>query len=127
MSEPRCSALKTLSKHAAGLSQNALALRVGVEAPTLVRTLDQLEGQGLVERRPSPRDRRANLVRISQTGRERLAEAEALGDELRLAAMAVFTGDEIMQGLSLLNRLRAQLEAQPAGAGAPAGPSCADA
>ena len=46
------------------LSQSHLAARLDIEAPTLVRHLDKLEADGLLERRRDLRDRRA--VRVQQ-------------------------------------------------------------
>src|SRR2546421_1762258 len=41
-----------------GLSQRELAERMDIEGPMLVRHLDRLEKEGLIERRRDPRDRR---------------------------------------------------------------------
>ena len=41
-----------------GASQRELARRMRIEPPTLVRHLDKLADDGLVERRPDPDDRR---------------------------------------------------------------------
>src|SRR5437879_11566643 len=42
------------------LYQGQLAERMGVEAPTMVRHLDRLEKEGLIERRRDIRDREAS-------------------------------------------------------------------
>jgi MarR family transcriptional regulator for hemolysin len=69
------------------LSQSHLAARVDIEAPTLVRHLDRLEADGLLERRRDPRDRRVLRVRLTAAGREaetRLRSiAAAVNAELR--------------------------------------------
>jgi MarR family transcriptional regulator for hemolysin len=51
------------------LSQRALADLVGVEGPSMVSMLDRLERDGLVERAPSPADRRVKLVHLTEAGR----------------------------------------------------------
>jgi DNA-binding MarR family transcriptional regulator len=73
--------------NADGASQRQLAQHMRIEPPTLVRHLDKLAGQGLVERRPDPDDRRVVRVVVTPAGRARLAELHAivheLDDELR--------------------------------------------
>ena len=49
-------------------SQSHLAARLDIEAPTLVRHLDRLEADGLLERRRDPRDRRVLRVRLTAAG-----------------------------------------------------------
>ena len=57
---------------APGLSQAALAVRLGVEPPTITRMLQRLERSGLVERRADPHD--ARVLRVHPTPRSRLLE-----------------------------------------------------
>lgn len=54
-----------------GVNQRELAEGMGIEAPTLVRHLDRLEHDGLVERQRDPHDRRAIRVRVTPAGRKR--------------------------------------------------------
>jgi MarR family transcriptional regulator, transcriptional regulator for hemolysin len=69
------------------LSQSHLAARLDIEAPTLVRHLDRLEADGLLERRRDARDRRVLRVRLTPAGQEaetRLRSiAAAVNAELR--------------------------------------------
>ena len=51
-----------LQRGGGGLTQRELAHLMTIENPTLVRLLDSLEEQGLIERRHSERDRRARLL-----------------------------------------------------------------
>jgi MarR family transcriptional regulator for hemolysin len=50
------------------LSQRELARALGVEGPTLVRHLDRLATEGLVERRRDPHDRRETRVHVTARG-----------------------------------------------------------
>ena len=72
-----------------GPSQRELADLMRIEAPTLVRHLDKLEEQGLVERRRDERDRRIIRVYATPAGSERFEEFHAVvcraDDELRAA------------------------------------------
>jgi MarR family transcriptional regulator for hemolysin len=73
--------------HADGASQRQLAALMRIEPPTLVRQLDKLAEEGLVERRPDPDDRRVVRVVVTPAGQQRLAElhdvVHEVDDELR--------------------------------------------
>lgn len=73
--------------NAEGASQRQLAQHMRIEPPTLVRHLDKLAEEGLVERRPDPDDRRIVRVVVTPAGLARLRELHAvvyeLDDELR--------------------------------------------
>jgi MarR family transcriptional regulator, transcriptional regulator for hemolysin len=73
--------------NAEGASQRELAQHMRIEPPTLVRHLDKLTDEGLVERRPDPADRRVVRVVVTDKGLARLAElhevVHELDDELR--------------------------------------------
>lgn len=59
-----------------GVRQNTLADRIGIEGASLVRVLDDLAAAGLVTREPDPSDRRANLLYLTDRGREVTAHVE---------------------------------------------------
>jgi MarR family transcriptional regulator, transcriptional regulator for hemolysin len=73
--------------NADGASQRELATLMRIEPPTLVRHLDKLAEEGLVERRPDPDDRRIVRVVVTDAGRTRLAQlhdvAHDVDEELR--------------------------------------------
>ena len=73
--------------NAGGASQRQLAALMRIEPPTLVRHLDKLADEGLVERRPDPDDRRVVRVVVTPAGCERLAQlhdvVHEVDDELR--------------------------------------------
>jgi MarR family transcriptional regulator for hemolysin len=58
------------------LTQIELAKLADVDKTTMVVTMDELEAEGLAERRPSPADRRARIVVVTEAGR-RVAAAGA--------------------------------------------------
>jgi len=64
------------------MSQAELARVVAIEPPTMVRTLDRMVRDGLVERRPDPNDGRISRIFLTNRGR-------ALRDELVPRAKAV--------------------------------------
>ena len=77
------------------LTQIRLAERSMLDKTTMVVTLDELERQGLVTRRPSTTDRRVKIVDVTPEGRQLVDDAasvvermqseilESLPDELR--------------------------------------------
>lgn len=57
-------------------SQQALSDALGIDRSTMVLVIDDLEAQGLVERRRNPDDRRAYEIHLLPAGRDRLAQSE---------------------------------------------------
>jgi DNA-binding MarR family transcriptional regulator len=57
-------------------SQADLAGTLKLDRTNVVGLLNELEAEGLVERRRSPEDRRRHTVLLTQAGHERLAKAE---------------------------------------------------
>lgn len=64
-------ALATIERHGP-LTPSELARIERVKRPTITRTLNCLEREGLIERTADPTDRRSALVAINGAGRERL-------------------------------------------------------
>ncbi|HSI80865.1 MAG TPA: MarR family transcriptional regulator [Solirubrobacterales bacterium] len=64
-------------------SQIELARTVGLDKTTMVVTLDELEEAGLAERRPSPTDRRARVIAVTDAGERKVAEADEILAEVR--------------------------------------------
>ena len=63
-------------------SQQELAGLCGLLPAQVVPVIDAMEGQGLVTRQRSETDRRRSVVNLTAKGRERLEQADALGDSL---------------------------------------------
>ena len=78
-----------------GLSQSALARAVGIERSTMVAVIDGLEARALVERRPSPHDRRSYALVLSAAG-------QGLLDQLR--PLVASHEDRIAASLSLAEK-----------------------
>ena len=74
MTEARWTALIHLKMLGEGATQQALAQDLGIEIPSLSRTLAQLVTQQLIERRPHPTDKRAQCLYFTENGRQVLAE-----------------------------------------------------
>jgi len=94
-SAPRMEALSAIARSAQLSAQVDIAKRIGIEGPTLTRTLDHLEAEGLVQRLPDPNDRRANRIKLTRKGDEALAEINAAADDLRTRLLARFDAEAI--------------------------------
>ncbi|MBE0404073.1 MULTISPECIES: transcriptional regulator SlyA [Halomonas] len=66
-----------------GHPQCDLARVIGVEAPSLVRTLGQLEEQGLVERRACDSDRRSKRIYLTPAAMPLLEKIDAVATQVR--------------------------------------------
>lgn len=96
--------------NADGASQRELAQHMRIEPPTLVRHLDKLAEQGLVERRPDPDDRRVVRVAITAAGRARLAELHAIVHELDDELRGILTKRDVEVLSRALPRVHAYFE-----------------
>ena len=65
-----------------GLSQVDLAEVLELQPISLVRLLDRLVEHGLLERRHDPRDRRANRLFLTATGRQLVDDLDSLRDAI---------------------------------------------
>src|SRR5262245_6246212 len=73
---PRHLLALTVLRDGGEISQVDLAATLQLDRTNLVGLLNELEAEGLVERRRSPEDRRRHTVVLTQGGHERLARAE---------------------------------------------------
>jgi len=89
-------------------SQQEVAAVLGVDRTSMVALLDALERRGIVARKPSERDRRRNVVELTEDGRSLFQRAEQRSTEAEQAFTAVL-GDADVAGLR--RALRAVLEA----------------
>lgn len=111
MSQARYAALVRLAEHPEGLSQVTLADMAGVEPATLVRIIDFLSGEGLLERCPAPHDRRVNLLRLTPSGIAIVAELERVGIELGYEVLGGLPLEDLLVANSVLAQVRAKLNA----------------
>jgi MarR family transcriptional regulator for hemolysin len=86
-------------------TQLALAQAARLDKSTMVVALDALEGEGLVERRADPKDRRARIVVCTDAGRELLMRTEEVVLGVEGEVLAELADDELRALRSLLTRL----------------------
>jgi DNA-binding MarR family transcriptional regulator len=122
---PQCKALGYLSKNE-GISQIRLAELAETDPMTLVRILDRMEADGLVERRPDPSDRRARRLYLTSKATPFLDTMWHLADLTRAEAFEGISKKERELFIGILQRVHANLSAR---ADAPveddADPACA--
>jgi DNA-binding MarR family transcriptional regulator len=100
-------------RHADGLSQQALCENLGVFPSRLVGLLDELEARGVVERRPSPSDRRSHALYLTEAGRAMLEQIDRLVKAHQETLCAALTGAERSQLARLLARIAAEQGLRP--------------
>tara|TARA_R110002020_G_scaffold341123_1_gene555783 strand:+ start:185 stop:637 length:453 start_codon:yes stop_codon:yes gene_type:complete len=90
-----------------GHPQCDLARAIGVEAPSLVRTLGQLEEQGLVERRACDNDRRSKRIYLTPAAMPLLEKIDSVAQQARKEMFAGLSEENLEQ----LNEWLAVIEA----------------
>ncbi len=84
--------------------QSELATLLRIDPTNLVGLLNELEGNGLIERRRSTQDRRKHTVVLTAAGRERLAEIEAVLRDVERDILGALSDDEHTTLYTLLLR-----------------------
>jgi DNA-binding MarR family transcriptional regulator len=88
-----------------GISQQALAEALGTVPSRLVAWVDELESQGLVERRPHESDRRAHALYVTDKGKTMLETIGRIAREHRQELLAALTEEEQRELARLLERV----------------------
>jgi DNA-binding MarR family transcriptional regulator len=105
----RCVRMLVALDAAAPCTQERLAARMSVTAPTIVGALDELHVNGLIERERNPEDRREHVLRLSPNGHRYLADALHAEDTAQEQLTGLLGTEETLE----LNSLLATLVANP--------------
>ncbi len=105
LTEARWLVLLSLARRGDGVTQKDLAARLAIEAPTLVRTLDWLEQEGFVARRPVPEDRRAKTIHLTESARPMVLRIEAEASAVRAEILADIPEADLSACLAVLQRV----------------------
>ena len=103
--------LAHISRLGDGIRQRDLAESLGIEGPSLVRLLDSLESQGLIERREDEADRRAKAVHLTEDGRTLVEGIRGVAAEVRERLLAGVPDEDMMLCLGLLGRIEGNIAA----------------
>ena len=90
-----------------GLMQKQLLDRLEVEQATLANTLARMERDGLIGRKPHPRDRRAQIILLTELGRD--LERQAI-DAAAEADAALFDGFRQFERELMMEYMRMAIE-----------------
>ncbi|WP_051870782.1 MarR family winged helix-turn-helix transcriptional regulator [Geobacillus vulcani] len=92
-------------KHLGPLPQNSIAQKLSIDKSTLVPIIDELERQGLVERKRNLKDRRAYDLTITKSGEKKLIQALSIIPDLENAWFASLNDEERSFLHQILTRL----------------------
>jgi DNA-binding MarR family transcriptional regulator len=101
----RAFAVLSLAAADAQPSQRELADFLYLDPSQVVSLVDDLQRRGLVERRPDPADRRANVVVATDAGRRLAAQADASARAAEGMSLARLSEAERAQLAALLRRI----------------------
>lgn len=89
-------------------TQAALAEAINADKTRIIRTLDELQKQGYIERRPDPEDRRVRLLSITDAGRAVKNSAQSAIQRGEERLLSKLSADEHTAFLRILQRLAHQ-------------------
>jgi MarR family transcriptional regulator, transcriptional regulator for hemolysin len=105
---PQCKVLGHLSRNE-GISQARLAELTDTDPMTLVRTLDRMQQDQWIERRPDPEDRRAHRLYLCEAATPIMQRMWKLADQARQEALSALSVTEREQLVGLLERVHEML------------------
>jgi DNA-binding IclR family transcriptional regulator len=91
-------------------AQADLIRALALDASTVTKMLQRLEQAGFVTRAPSPADRRASVVSLTDAGRALRDQVADLWHELEQDATALLSDEEATAATALLNRIEEGLQ-----------------
>src|SRR5436309_5082286 len=93
-----------------GLSQVDLAEVLELQPISLVRLLDRLVEHGLLERRSDPKDRRANRLFLTASGRQLVEDLDSLRDAIATDVLQDVPADAIESSLKTLRDIKERIK-----------------
>ena len=94
-----------------GLTQRELCERVGIEQPTMANTLQRMERDSLVRRRPDPADGRRARVLLTARARALQDRLVAAAHEVNAVASSDINEHEVSAFMHTMARIISNLEA----------------
>jgi MarR family transcriptional regulator for hemolysin len=96
-------------ERAEGLKQGELAEQLDLQPISLTRLVDRLCDNGLIERRPDPKDRRAKRLFLTPAARPLLARLHAIGETLMADVLAGLDDEAVVAMIGRLGRIKDNL------------------
>ncbi|OKO81495.1 MarR family transcriptional regulator [Bradyrhizobium sp. AS23.2] len=97
--------LLVLSRQGENVRQGVLADELGIEGPSLVRLIDLLQAEGLVERREDPTDRRAKTLHLTKAGAAKVEETNRVLRRVRASLLRDIGTEELAVTFETLQRI----------------------
>ncbi len=104
-SRSRWQTLAAIAFSGAPVATLELSERMGVQWPTLIRTLNAMETEGLIERTHDLKDRRYRMITISPAGRKVLEDVRQILDPLRSIKLKGLSTEDLMASERVLDQL----------------------
>lgn len=99
--------IMVISRLGNGVNQKIVAEEAGIGSATIVRSLDQLEASGLIQRQPDHGDRRVNTLHLTKAGKKMASELERILDELRHRLLAGISEEDGAIAAKVMKKLEA--------------------
>jgi MarR family transcriptional regulator for hemolysin len=106
--------LVVLSRWGKSARQGVLAEEMGIEGPSLVRLIDLLQAEGLVERREDPTDRRAKMLHLTALGETKAEEVNRVLRRVRAYLLKDISSEDLavtFEALRSIERRAGMLQA----------------
>lgn len=101
--------LVMIGRHGEGLRQGVLAELLGIEGPSLARSIDQLVEAGFVQRREDAADRRAKTLYLTPAGAAAREQIEAALREMRSALFEGVSDEDLAACLRVFGTMQTRL------------------
>lgn len=107
LSQAQWFALLHLSRAGEAMTQTALAERIGIEGPTLVRLLDRMARDNWIVRRDSEQDRRSKTVHLTGQAQAIINDIHATAAQLRKDLLKGIPAEDLAHCIAVLERIQA--------------------
>jgi DNA-binding MarR family transcriptional regulator len=91
----------------------ALASFIGIDGAAITRHLDRIEKQGLIEREPSPTDRRSVILKLTRKGTRLVPKLAAKSQETNTKFLEGLTRSERESFLKIAQKMIANADLTP--------------
>jgi MarR family transcriptional regulator, transcriptional regulator for hemolysin len=105
LSDAKAIPLMVLLRNGDRIPQGVLAERVGIEGPTIVRIIDELEKEGLIQRVADDADRRVKLVQLTEEGHAVATKVEKVAARLRESILGDIEPEAVDIAMDVLRKL----------------------
>jgi len=102
---PQWAVLKDISSHLEGTTPAMIAERTYSDRPTITGVLERLKTKGLLITKDNPKDKRSNLIFITESGLNLTHQIEDLSDEIMRDALKDISHQDLSKFMSVLKQI----------------------